>query len=144
MTPTAMPPPSGIEAVSIAPERRRWLSAEKACSSPFWMMMERPNVTSSGGSRSRPERPVQQHVLKRKADDEHHRHRQQRRDEGIEAEPAASDEDHERGEHDQVAMGEIDQPHDAEDQRQPGGEQRVEAAEQHALDQCVEPAESCS
>ena len=41
-------------------------------------------------------------------------------------------------------MGEVDQPHHAEDQRQPGGEQRVEAAEQNALDQCIEPSRSCS
>ena len=31
-------------------------------------------------------------------------------------------------------MREIDQPHHAEDQRQAGGEQRVEAAEQNALE----------
>ena len=62
------------------------------------------------------------------------------RDEGIEAELARDDEHGKGGEHDQVAMGEIDQPHDAEDQRQPGREQRVEAAEQNALDQCIEPA----
>ena len=32
--------------VSIAPERRRWLSAEKICNSPFWMMIDRPNVAT--------------------------------------------------------------------------------------------------
>ena len=49
-----MPVMDGIEAVSIAPERRRWLSAENSCSNPFWMMIDRPKVTSSGGSKSRP------------------------------------------------------------------------------------------
>ena len=39
-------------------------------------------------------------------------------------------------------MREIDQPHDAEDQRQAGGEQRIEAAEQHALDDRVERSSS--
>ena len=34
-------------------------------------------------------------------------------------------------------MREVDQPHDAEDQRQAGGEQRVEPAEQDALDDDV-------
>ena len=38
-----------------------------------------------------PERPVQQHVLKRKADDEQDRDRRQHRDEGIEAELARDD-----------------------------------------------------
>ena len=37
-------------------------------------------------------------------------------------------------------MSQIDQPHDAEDQRQPGGEQRVEPAEQDALDERVDKA----
>ena len=40
---------------------------------------------------------------------------------------------------DQVAMGDIDQPHDAEDQRQAGGEQRIEPADQNALDDDVDP-----
>ena len=42
--------------------------------------------------------------------------------------------DQEGAEHDQVAMREIDQPHDAEDQRQPGGEERIKPAEQDALE----------
>ena len=45
-----------------------------------------------------------------------------------------SSEDQEGGEDDQVAMREIDQPHDAEDQRQAGRVERVEPAEQDALD----------
>ena len=36
-------------------------------------------------------------------------------------------------------MGEVDEPHHAERQRQPGREQRVEAAEQHALHDGVDP-----
>ena len=40
-------------------------------------------------------------------------------------------------------MGEIDQPHDAEDQRQAGRVERVEAAEEDALNDGVDPAESC-
>ena len=43
------------------------------------------------------------------------------------------------GEHDEVAMGDIDQPHDAEDQRQPGGEHGVKPADQHALQDDVDP-----
>ena len=141
MTPIARPPPSSIEAVSIAPSRSRRLSAVKASSSPFWMMIDSPKVTSSGGSRSRPERAVEQHMLQGEADREHHRHGQQRGEQRIDAEPARQRQDHERRQHDQVAMGEIDQPHDAEDQRQAGGEQRIEAAEQDALDDRVEPVQ---
>jgi hypothetical protein len=36
--------------------------------------------------------------------------------------------------HDEVAMGEVHQPHDAEDQRQAGGKQRVKPAEQDPLE----------
>ena len=48
------------------------------------------------------------------------------------------------GEHDQVAMGEIDQPHDAEDEAEAGGEQRIEPAEQDALDDRVEPVHAAA
>jgi hypothetical protein len=41
--------------------------------------------------------------------------------------------------HDQVAMGEIDQPHDAEHQRQAGSEQRVQPAKQDPLDDGIDP-----
>ena len=44
------------------------------------------------------------------------------------------------GEYDEVAMGQIDQPHHPEHEREPGGKQGIEAAQQHALDQCIEPA----
>ena len=36
-------------------------------------------------------------------------------------------------------MGDVDQPHDAERHRQPDGEQSVEAAEQAALDDDIDP-----
>ncbi len=41
--------------------------------------------------------------------------------------------------HDQIAMGDVDEPHHAEDQRQPGGEHGVEPAEQDALQDGVHP-----
>ena len=37
-------------------------------------------------------------------------------------------------------MGDVDHPHDAVGDREPDGEQRVEAAEQHALNDRVEPS----
>ena len=42
-------------------------------------------------------------------------------------------------EHDEIAVGDVDQPHDAERQRQADREQRIDAAEQAALDEDVEP-----
>ena len=43
------------------------------------------------------------------------------------------------GQHREVAVGEVDNPHDAEEQRQPAGKERVEAAEEDPLDDCVDP-----
>ena len=37
-------------------------------------------------------------------------------------------------------MSQVDQPHDAEDQAEARGEQRIEAAEQNALDDDVDEA----
>jgi hypothetical protein len=42
-------------------------------------------------------------------------------------------------EHDQIAMRDVDEPHHAEDQRQAGGEHGVESADQHALENDVDP-----
>ncbi len=53
-TPMNTPSASGKLAISIAPALSRRLSAVKTSSSPFWMMTDSPNVTSSGGSRSSP------------------------------------------------------------------------------------------
>ena len=48
------PAADGMLAISIAPALSLTLSAVNNSSSPFWMMTERPKVTSSGGSRSSP------------------------------------------------------------------------------------------
>ena len=51
---------------------------------------------------------------------------------------------HERGEDRQVAVSQVDQPHHAEHQREPAGEQRVEPAGQDALDDGVDPCHNGS
>ena len=38
----------------MAPALSRWLSAESVSKRPFWMMIDSPKVTSSGGRMSRP------------------------------------------------------------------------------------------
>ncbi len=44
------------------------------------------------------------------------------------------------GRHDaEVAVGQVDQPHDPEDEGQPGGEQRIQPAEKDPLDDVVYP-----
>ena len=49
------------------------------------------------------------------------------------------DEGQERGQDAEVAVGQVDEAHDAEDERQAGREQRVQPAEQDALDDRVDP-----
>ncbi len=90
------------------------------------------------------QRAVEHMVLQQPAGGEHRRRCDQRGDERIEAEACDKHQDEEGGEHDQVAMGEVDQPHDAEDQAEPRREQGVEPAEQHALDDGVEPVHAAT
>ncbi len=54
------------------------------------------------------------------------------------AERAGQRQDDEREQHDHVAVRDVDEAHDAERQRQAEREQRIEAADQHALDEEVE------
>ena len=63
MTPTAMPPPSGIEAVSSAPARRRWLSAEKSLQQPVLDDDRQAEGDEQRRQDVAPERAVEQHVL---------------------------------------------------------------------------------
>src|SRR5262249_49986894 len=63
----------------------------------------------------------------------------QERRERIDAQRLRGDEGEVSGEHDQVAVGDVDEPHHAEDQRQPGREHGVEPADQHTLDDDVDP-----
>ena len=52
----------------------------------------------------------------------------------------ADDDESDVGGHDaEVAVSQVDQAHDAEDQREAGGEQGVETAQQDSLDDVVYP-----
>ena len=66
----------------------------------------------------------------------------QRRDRHRGRGPAAEHRPHDEGrvhrQHDEVAMGEVDDVHHAPDQRQPGGEQGVDGADQQAADDDLE------
>jgi hypothetical protein len=77
--------------------------------------------------------------LQRVADGGHHRHDNDQRGERPDAERLRHDQRDIGGEHDEIAMGDVDKPHHAEDQRQPGGKHRVKPANQHALHNDVDP-----
>jgi hypothetical protein len=92
-----------------------------------------------GGQDAASQQAVQQEPLKRVADHGHHRHHHAEREQRIEAELLDAHDGEEGGQDAEVAVREVHQPHHAEDQREPGGEERVEAAEQDALHDAVEP-----
>src|SRR5207248_6501614 len=61
------------------------------------------------------------------------------RDEDGHAGPVVEPPEEEGAEDGEIAVCEVDDPHHAEEQRQPGREQRVIAAEEHALHDLVDP-----
>jgi hypothetical protein len=88
-----------------------------------------------------PERAIQKRTLEHIAQYRHRGHHHGERGVGA---PAGAQ--HQRyatkgGEHDEIAVRDIDQPHDAEGQRQSHGEERVETAQEHALHERVKPAD---
>ena len=120
-------------------------SAENSSSSAFWITIDRPKVTTSEGSGSLPERAVEDAALQRVADAE--RDRQQQQPDGHQRELRRGHERAERrqrgdraecAEHDEVALRGVGEPHHAEHQRLAEREQRVQAAEQQALDEDVD------
>ena len=141
ITPMATSPPSVSEAVSSAPTCSRRVSAENSSSRPFCTTIDRPKVISSGGSPYPSGRPVEQHRLQQIADRKHQRRDDGKRQHDIEAGPRGEHQQQERRHDDQIAMRQIDEPHDPEDERKPGGVQSKQAAQQHALQQGIEPTQ---
>ena len=102
--------PIGIDAVSSEPAGTRRLSAENPSCSTFWITTDSPKVTSSGGRISGPRTRLSNEFLQPVADAEHHRHGDKRRHEGMQPEHRDDDQQQIGGQHDQVAMGQVDQP----------------------------------
>ena len=83
--------------------------------------------------------PFQKQHVHRIARDPHNRKDEQRREPRRNRRLIDDDPDQVGADHGDVAMGEVDDAHDAEHQRQPAGEQGVKAAEQDALEEHVHP-----
>ena len=77
--------------------------------------------------------------MQRVADRGHHRDDDDQRGERPDAERLRHDQRDVGCKHDEIAMGDIDEPHDAERHRQTDGEQLIDAAEKGALDEDIEP-----
>jgi hypothetical protein len=85
------------------------------------------------------QRQVEDPALQGVAQNPHQRHDDQERQDRGHAGALDDRDAQEPGEHDEVAVRDVHQPHDPEDQRQPRGEEGVEAAQQHALQHRVDP-----
>ena len=116
----ASPPPSERLAVSMPPGFSRRESAEKISSSAFWMMMEHQR-------------------LQRVAERGHEGRHQEQREERVEPRRLHHHDREERGQDAEIAVSQVDDAHHPEDEREPGGEERVEAAEEEALEDGVHP-----
>ena len=91
---------------------------------------DRQNALSDGA--------LQQETLQDVAGAEGDRDQDQRNEKRRPAKRAGQRQEHEREQHDHVAMGDVDEAHDAKRERQAEGEQRIEAADKHALDDEVD------
>ena len=146
--PTAMPPASArlarLEARRCSIERG---SAENSSSSTFWITIDSPKVTTSEGSGSPPERAVEHAALQDVAEPNAIAAARSTASTAHGPQPVAERrgaDAAEGGEHDEVAVRDVGQPHHAEHQRQAQREQRVQAAEQHALQRRCRAIRPCS
>jgi hypothetical protein len=84
------------------------------------------------------EREIQKPALQHVAESCNHRHDHNQRRERTDVQRLHGEICEISGDDDQIAMSNVDKAHDAEDQRQTGGEKRIEAAQQHALNNDVD------
>ena len=73
-------------------------------------------------------------MLDQHADDEQHRHRHDQRDDRVDAELGGEEEADVHPDHHEFALGEIDDLDHAEDQRDADADERVNPADEQAVD----------
>ena len=123
---------------SAPPFRPRGSDVAATCSR-FSIITDRPKVTSTGASTPcRSARPNSS-TCSARPDHERDGQQQRQRDPDRHAERGGQHEPEVGATHGQVAVGQVDDPHHAERQREPAGDERVLAAEQQALDDRVDP-----
>ena len=100
----------------------------------FWSRKLSANdvISSVAGLALRTGRKATRSHGERERDDDHERHRDQ---EGVRE---REQDERERADHDQLAVGEVDQAHDPEDERDPEREERIEASEGDRVDRVLE------
>ena len=83
------------------------------------MTIASPNVVRRGVRIAGAQAPLEHRALERPAEGGHRRQHDDERDERAPARPVADEERREGAEDREVAVGEVDDPHDAEHQREP-------------------------
>jgi hypothetical protein len=99
-----------------------------------------PEGHQDRGQDASPEQAVEDQHLERVAERGHDGHDEGQGDERIQPERLPHDHREERGQDAEVAVGQVDDAHHPEDEREAGGEERVEPAQQEPLQDGVEPA----
>ena len=127
------------EACSIPPPRSELVSADQICSIAFCSATDRPKVAISDGKGSAPTTRLRIDALQRPAEEGASTTSIASTVHGPSVKEAASADADQRQQDHQVAMGDVDDPHDPEHQRHAERVLGVEAAQQDALDQPVNP-----
>src|SRR5207244_5841969 len=93
---------------------------------------------NQGHQRRLPDDPSHQQALQRPADQEEQRHRNRQSDQRVDAAQRVEPERAVGAKHHEVAVGEVDDAQDAENEVEPGGGERVHRAEQQDVDDQLE------
>ncbi len=88
--------------------------------------------------------PVEHHVLEDVAGHRGAWEHDEQGGEGRDCDVLGGDQHHERAQQGQIAVSQVDDPHHAEHQREPAGEEGIEPAEQDALDDRVDPGHAAA
>ena len=131
-------PPTVTDAVSSAPRLSLPAVGRELQQQPVLDDDREPEGDEQRHQQVGAERAVEHQPLQPPAEREHEGQGDQQRHPDRHEQRRREREDEVGGEHDEVAMREVDEPHDAEDQRKAGGVERVESAEQGALDDGVD------
>ena len=81
---------------------------------------------------------LEHEALQRPADQRHHRRNDQEAEKRLDREAVGQHKERIGGQDREAAVRQVDEPHDAEHERQAAGDQRVVAAEQDALEDLVD------
>ena len=102
------------------------------------MMIDEPERDEDYQQDVFPDNALQQIALEGEPGDESDRQDDDRADDGIEAERCRQGQQREASQNDEVAVGDVDEAHDAGAERKTGREKRIKSSQQDALHKLVD------